>query len=344
MSVKIFSTGFKLRLMLALIAFVIVSCSDKTTNPPAQTESDILAPYLESFVVVAPYLNTLPNYVAPTDIRTKVQGGDATWSVIDIRSSALFAEGHIKSAINVNFSDLLNFYGGNGLKSKVKVILVCETGQTSGYAVSLLRIAGATNVYSLKFGMSSWNSSCDVWSANVGNDYESSFVKTDDLKPSSTFNLPTITTGKTTASEIAKARVEDLLARGFGEATISAKTVFDNLSNYFIVSYWSSANYIDPGHIPGSYNFQPLAANNPASDLMLSTYLKLLPPAKTIVIYDYTGQISAYVVAYLRVLGYDARSINFGGNGMIYNKMIAQSGTVSSSWSLKECKAYDLEK
>ena len=341
MLANLLSKVVKLPLMLAVIALIVASCSDKATNPPAQTEADILAPYLESVVEISPYLNTLPNYMTATDVRTAVQGNDAAWAVIDIRSSALFAEGHIKSAINVNFSDLLSYYNGNGLKGKKRVVLACETGQTSGYAVTLLRIAGATNVYSLKYGMSSWNSSCDVWTAGCTSDYESNFVTTDDGKPSSTFNLPAITTGKTTASEMAIARVNDLLAKGFGEASISAKSVFDNLSNYFIITYCPNTYYLDPGHIPGSFNFQPKTASNQSSDFLLSTYLKLLPPTKTIVVCDYTGQISAYVVAYLRTLGYDARSINFGGNGMIYNKMKSKVMTI---WSLTECKQYELEK
>jgi rhodanese-related sulfurtransferase len=329
----------KLPLMLLLIALLVASCSDKTTNPPVQTEADILASYLESVVEVSPYLNTLPNYMTATDVRTAVQSDDPAWTVIDLRSPSLFSEGHIKSAINVIFSNLLSYYNGNGLKSKKRVVLVCETGQTSGYAVTLLRITGATNVYSLKYGMSSWNTKCDVWTANCSSAYESNFVTSTDLKPTSTYTLPSITTGKTTGSEIALARVNDLLSKGFEEATISAKTVFDNLSNYFIISYWPNTYYLDPGHIPGSFNFQPKTADNPASDLMLSTYLKLLPTTKTIVVYDYTGQISAYVVAYLRAMGYDARSINFGGNGMIYNKMKSKVMTI---WSQTECKQYEL--
>ena len=34
---------------------------------------------------------------------------------------------------------------------------------------------------------------------------------------------------------------------------------------------------------------------------------------------------SAYISGYLRTLGYDARSLLFGANGMIYDRMVAES-------------------
>jgi hypothetical protein len=40
------------------------------------------------------------------------------------------------------------------------------------------------------------------------------------------------------------------------------------------------------------------------------------------VVYCYTGQTSAFTAAYLRILGYNAKSLLFGTNGMIYNEML----------------------
>jgi rhodanese-related sulfurtransferase len=39
------------------------------------------------------------------------------------------------------------------------------------------------------------------------------------------------------------------------------------------------------------------------------------------IIYCYTGQTSAHVAAYLRVLGYDAKSLVFGVNAMAHGTM-----------------------
>jgi hypothetical protein len=40
------------------------------------------------------------------------------------------------------------------------------------------------------------------------------------------------------------------------------------------------------------------------------------------VIYGYNGQLSASLVAYLRVLGYNAQTHLFGGNKLFYSRMV----------------------
>lgn len=49
---------------------------------------------------------------------------------------------------------------------------------------------------------------------------------------------------------------------------------------------------------------------------------------KSVVIYCYTGQTSAFTTAYLRILGYDAKSLLFGTNGMFYDKCVDAGMTV----------------
>ncbi len=49
--------------------------------------------------------------------------------------------------------------------------------------------------------------------------------------------------------------------------------------------------------------------------------LQNLPTDKTIVVYCWTGQTSAQVVAYLRMLGYDAVSMYYGMNGCSYQSL-----------------------
>jgi rhodanese-related sulfurtransferase len=86
---------------------------------------------------------------------------------------------------------------------------------------------------------------------------------------------------------------------------------------------------IDPGHIPGAVQYTPKQSIKLAADL------KTLPTDKTIVVYCCTGQNSANLTAYLRVLGYDAKSLLFGTNGMIYNDM------TTSKWSASAIMGYD---
>ena len=78
--------------------------------------------------------------------------------VIDLRSSKLFSEGHIKGAVNKKFEDLPAYFE-TGIKpfEYDKIIMVCEDGQVSSYTTSLLRLMGYGNVYSMRWGMSAWN-------------------------------------------------------------------------------------------------------------------------------------------------------------------------------------------
>ncbi|HRY98386.1 MAG TPA: response regulator, partial [Bacteroidales bacterium] len=66
--------------------------------------------------------------------------------------------------------------------------------------------------------------------------------------------------------------------------------------------------------------------------------LKTLPTDKPVVVYCYTGQTSAFMAAYLRLLGYDAKSLLFGGNGMIYDNMAAAGLT---TWKPDQIMGYD---
>jgi len=63
--------------------------------------------------------------------------------------------------------------------------------------------------------------------------------------------------------------------------------------------------------------------------------LTTLPTDKTVVVYCWTGQTSAFLTAYLRILGYNAKSLVFGANGMIYNDLQGHK------WSEGEINDFD---
>ena len=76
----------------------------------------------------------------------------------------------------------------------------------------------------------------------------------------------------------------------------------------------------------------------PKETIKLSADLKTLPTDKAVVIYCYTGQNSAFLTAYLRVLGYDAKSLLYGANGMIYDHLSDAGLTV---WSDAQIMGYE---
>jgi rhodanese-related sulfurtransferase len=208
-----------------------------------------------------------------------------------------------------------------------RIVLVCYSGQTSAFGTALMRLMGYDKVFSLKFGMSSWAATFarDYWQRNIGNAQAAAFVTTATASPpkNPAGALPTLSTGKTTGPEILEARVRALLTAGFPAGTISHATLFANLGNYYIVNYWPLSHYLNPGHIPGAIQYTPRV------DLKTTTNLTTLPTNRTIVLYCYTGQTSGFVAAaYLRLLGYDARSLLYGANALIYDRMAARGLTV----------------
>jgi rhodanese-related sulfurtransferase len=77
---------------------------------------------------------------------------------------------------------------------------------------------------------------------------------------------------------------------------------------------------LDPGHINGAILYDP--ATQPFKS---ANDLKTLPTNKTTVFYCFTGQTSSYFAAYLRMLGYDVRSLLYGANSMIYDLMVSKN-------------------
>lgn len=315
-----------LSILFALL--FVVSCSDNSTTPSVD-ESNVLATYLEAN---GDYVNTYcPAVITATDLYTLLQTNKVY--IIDIRAAADYANGHISGSVNVTLADILSHVKTIDMTKYDKVAIVCYTGQTASYATSLLRMEGFDKVVALKFGMCSWHSDFSAkWKTAIGNTYASQFLFDDPPSKPAVGAMPSLSTGKSTGKEILDLRVASLLSEGFTPATISAQTVFQNVSNYFIINYFTTAQFTTVGHIPGSYQFTPKA------DLKLATFLKTLPTDKTIVVYCHTGTTSANLAAFLRLLGYDAKSLLYGANSMTYDKMAATTGM--SVWKDTECKDY----
>lgn len=310
----------KLFYLLLILPIFFVGCSDDAdpvTTGDTVNESEVLAKYLEDN---GDFINTYaPAMITADAVKSMV--GDAAQVVIDIRAAADFATGHIPGAVNVSLKEVVNYYENNNLSSKTSVVIACYSGQTAGYATALLRLKGYSNVKDLKWGMNSWNAALSTsWTGNIGNNY-TNLVTTVTAK-NAAGDLPTLSTGKTTGADILDARVDAMLSTAdpFGDIKISYSAVTSNPSSYYIVNYWSEAHY-NLGHIPGAIQYTP------GSSLKLAADLKTLPKDKTIVVYCYTGQTSAHVAAYLKALGYDAKSLLYGVNTMSYDWMVGHGMT-----------------
>jgi rhodanese-related sulfurtransferase len=260
--------------------------------------------------------------------------------VLDIRSAEQYSKGHIKGALNMKFEELPGYFE-SGIKpfEYDKIILVCDDGQVSGYTSCLLRLMGYGNVYAMRWGMSSWKGSfaAEGWMKGVSGKFESAMETRVNERPVAN-GMPDLKTGMSTGESIGKARFSKLFEEGTGNILISADEVFSNPQKYFIINLERKDKYED-GHIPGAMRYKP------EGTLGLAEEMATIPADKTVVVYCGTGHNSSFATAYLRLFGYDARTLKYGNNGFMHDKMIAQKTALSwLPFSTADVNDFEVEK
>ncbi len=315
-------------LAILFISFFVVSCEKEEDPPPVEVnEAELLIEWMESASSPAADYGNGGLAIKSAEAVNTLMAADKVY-IIDIRGASDFADGHIDGAVNLAAGAVRDHIDATDLSAYDEISIVCYTGQTASWLTSMLQLAGYKDVYFMKFGMSAWHADFDKWTSNTSNGKATLFTA-DVTAKADEGDLPSLTTGFETAEEIFDAQWDAVLAEGFGAAAISNGDVYANLDDYYIINYWPNAEYLDPGHINGAIQYTP------SEDLKLAGALKTLPTDKTIVVYCYTGQNSARVAAYLRVIGYDAKSLKFGANSMIHDEM------TKSVWSTGAIMGYD---
>lgn len=303
----------KAYLLIAIMAMLAMfsGCKD-STDPPEDSAFDILVEYMESNSMD---LSDITNaWIIDASV---VAANPDSYYIMDIRSQGDFDTlGHIEGAIHSSLSTIVTDAAASG---SLPIVVTCYTGQSAGHAVVALRLSGYPDAKNLKFGMSAWNSVFDRWTSSTGNiaDGHANWVTTATATPA-TFDYPEITSTATSGSAILAERVEAMVTGGF--KGVNSSDVLGTPTNYFINIYWPETAVTQYGHIDGAYRIN--------EDLTLENDgFMHLDPSQTIVTYCWTGQTSSVVTAYLTVLGYDATSLKFGVNSMIYDDL------TSSKWS-----------
>lgn len=255
------------------------------------------------------------------------------YTVIDIRAADAYNAGHIEGAYNSSLATLLTDVGTT-IPTDKPFVIACYSGQSAGFAKFALEMMGYEDVSTLGFGMSSWNStlSTNTWNnpSNVGN-YLTNSETTNNNGDLTWHDYPALTGDTSVAG-----RVAAVLAEGFKSKKYA--DIQDNLEEYFILNYHSLADYEGtgtngvPGHIPGAYQFTPYES------LGLGQMLANLPTDLPIVVYCWTGQNSAQVVAYLCMLGYDAYSLSYGANSLYYDSLTNNA----VKWEASDQRNFDL--
>lgn len=86
----------------------------------------------------------LKNLFGSTDSSALVKALEEGAQLVDVRSSAEFASGSVKGAINIPLDSLLKNAGK--LKGKKGIVVFCKSGGRSAMAKSMLESKGFSNV------------------------------------------------------------------------------------------------------------------------------------------------------------------------------------------------------
>ncbi len=249
-----------------------------------------------------------------------------SYTVLDIRSATAFEDGRIDGAKNIAFANILT----EANAAEKPVLIVCYTGQTACFATALLRLSGHADTKALKWGMSGWNdhfvTDDAYWNSVIGSDLaaDNSDNWTTDATSTEVFADPDLTETLTDGKALLDSRINTVIADGF--KLVTATEVFTNPGNYFINNKFSDTHYLGFGHVTGAYKIDPITL---ADDIY-----KGYDSSKDVVTYCYTGQTSAIISAYLRVLGYDAYSLKFGMNGLSHGNTYWETGGVANHWGV----------
>lgn len=310
-------------LILALVpVLVLTSCSDDDDdNPPPEVKGTFadLKTYLVDNDMDLPTV-TSGGFILASDIQGK---GLSDYHIMDIRGSEDYDLGHIEGAVLSSLQTIVDDAAG-----VIKpIVVVCSSGQTAGHAVLALRLSGYPDAQVLKWGMSSWNADfASPWQNNIGNaGIDNPNWTMDAVSDNSTFSYPNWESTSTDGAEILTERVNAMLTDGF--SAIAGNNVLSAPSDYFINNYWEQPDVDKYGHITTAFRIHPLSLANDE--------ISHLDPDAQVVTYCWTGQTSSLVTAYLTVLGYDAISLKYGANGMIYENLEAHK------WSDAQIKDYD---
>lgn len=244
--------------------------------------------------------------------------------IVDLRGHEIFSKGHIKGAVNKQFTELPEYFE-TAIKpfEFERIILVCDDGQVSSYATSLLRLMGYGNVYALRWGMGGWNKSyaAESWMKGVSGKYENKLEVTVNEAPDPS-RMPEIKSGLSSGKEISEERFRKLFGEGTENILISADEVFNDPAKYFIINFERKDKYED-GHIPGAVRYKP------ESTLGFTDVMSTIPIDRIVVVYCGTGHNSGFATAYLRLFGYDAKTLRYGNNSFMYDKMVKEKAALS---------------
>lgn len=248
--------------------------------------------------------------------------------IIDIRYEFDYQLGHVPGAINIKMKDIFDFLVEKNLPLSQKILIISSTGQLASYTSSLLLIAGFENIFSLDGGMTYWNS---IFSNELINAQDNAVRYTryhSSIQSSVAGSTPVILyeSNPKTIDEKIKERVKLLLNEPEFNIFISAEE-FDlrysrktrSYGNAIVIyaqleSLYPTLRYGEVRNIDGPVS--SILYDTPY-DFSSNKSLLTLPTHKDIILYSDDGQRCIFITAYLKLLGYSAKTIKYGKINMM---------------------------
>lgn len=297
-------TVVSMLLLIALVMLVLSGCSEKAAEAPAADTGVSKAQVLKE--TVDSYFANMPDHIykiGQQDFVDMVRAGE-DMLILDIRQAADYEKGHVEGAVNLpwgpDFTKGLDF-----LPADKPVMVYCYSGQTAGQTVALLNFAGvsARSVnLGYNFGISKVEGVDDVISTEASSFEGKSGIEIDPVI------RQTLTDYYNGLADVA-----DTMYKNYKISEADLKKIVDaEDDNVYILSIRQEDAY-NSGHIAGA-DLIPWGAG-------MQTEFDSLPADKKIAVYCYSGQTAGQTTAALRVLGYDAVSLN-GGMGVGANEPI----------------------
>jgi rhodanese-related sulfurtransferase len=331
------------KLIFGIILFLI-SCIEDNITPPLTGDLNPVAEMLVYFESNGDFPNS---YLAPALIDAEEVFANLTsFLILDIRTQAEYSSGHIEHAINVSADSLYNLVEANFYSGYPKIVIVSKNGQSSAYFTCLLRLVGFNNVYTMNFGMASWNEVFAVeWLSELG-DYsginnftDNTFNKNDYTAfPQISFANP-----NEQIEERVKSRINQIISLGFNQGEEYFPTL-PNLLDKYPICYGKTNLYNarkfgvfdEMGHPVDTRSY----LDYPLYEFRSVKYLQTLPTTQQILLYDYDGQFGACMTAYLRVLGYDVKVLLFGANQLFYSRLLDDPELINYAFSSDKIQSF----
>lgn len=318
---------------VTLVSLMVAACAGKGTGnkKDAPAVSETAAPVIDQETILllkdleerGDYVNSqyFPSLIKASIVYEELGENNL---VIDLRAANQYSAGHIEGAVSKQFGELPDYFE-KGIKpfEYDRIILVCDDGQLSSYTTSLLRMMGYGNVFAMRWGMGGWNNryAGTGWMHGLSSKYEDRLEVSTNETPAPA-GMPVLGTGLKTGSEISDARFRKLFEQGTENIIITVDEVFADPSEFFVINLERKDKY-DAGHIPGAVRYKSEAT------LGFPDMMATIPTDKITVVYCGTGHNSAFASAFLRLFGYDARTLKYGNNSFMYNKMTEERSILS---------------